>query len=43
LEIAHSQGLLENTEVFMFMDNNTAKAAIFKEVSKSRKVFDLVL
>jgi hypothetical protein len=43
LEIAHSQGVLENTEVFMFMDNNTAKAAIFKEVSKSRKVFDLVL
>jgi hypothetical protein len=43
LETAHEMGLLENTEVFMFTDNSTAEAAVFRGTSKSRKLFDLVL
>jgi len=43
LELAHSQGLLKNTEVFMFTDNSTAEATVLKGTSKSRKLFDLIL
>ncbi len=43
LEAAHERGLLKNTEVFMFTDNSTAEAAVFKGTSKSRKLFELIL
>jgi len=43
LENMFNQGVLENTEVFVFTDNSTAEAAFFKGTSKSRLLFELIL
>jgi hypothetical protein len=43
LESAQNDGLLENTELFMFTDNSTTKSAVFKGTSASRILFELVL
>jgi hypothetical protein len=43
LEEAHKEGLLEDTEVFIFTDISTVESAFFKGTSSSQKLFDLVL
>jgi len=43
LENKFNQGVLENTEVFVFTDNSTVEAAFFKGTSKSRLLFELIL
>jgi hypothetical protein len=43
LEKAHTDGLLCNSEAFIFTDNSTAEAAFFKGTSKSKDLFELTL
>ena len=42
LEGAAEKGILDGTEVWMFTDNTTAKAAFFRGSSKSRELHNLV-
>jgi hypothetical protein len=43
IEEAHSKGLLENSELFVFTDNSAAEGAFYKGTSPSRRLFELVL
>jgi len=43
IEDAHSQGLLDNAELFFFTDNSTAEAVFYKGTSSSEKLFNLIL
>jgi hypothetical protein len=43
LENDFAQGVLENTEVFIFTDSSTAEATYFKCTSKSQLLFNLIL
>jgi len=43
LEKIFEDGLLRGTEIFLFADNSTSKAAFFNGLSKSKNLFDLVL
>jgi len=43
IEEAMQEGLLTDSELFMFTDNSTMESAFFKGTSTSPKLFDLIL
>ena len=43
LKLMAQAGELEGSEVFIFTDSSTAEAAFFKDSSKSRRLFELIL
>ena len=43
IEEAHSEGLLNNLELFMFTDNSTAESAFYKGTSSVIHLFNLIL